>query len=147
MIQLCLKLNTSQISYNVWDDKVKTENEQDVALTFYLSSLVLFCQILRILLRCVQVVIVRPLSSVSSLVRFAEEPQMFAIEFSDGCPVLVSFFCFMLYTNNHDNQLTSVTLTLGLREHIPRQPTCSYSRYFANRSMYTRHFQNVICLS
>nr|AAC32237.1 unknown protein [Arabidopsis thaliana] len=35
-----------------------------------------------------EVVIVRPLSSVSSLVRFAEEPQMFAIEFSDGCPVL-----------------------------------------------------------
>uniref|UniRef100_A0A1J3J2K8 DnaJ-like protein subfamily C GRV2 n=1 Tax=Noccaea caerulescens TaxID=107243 RepID=A0A1J3J2K8_NOCCA len=36
-----------------------------------------------------EVVIVRPLSSVSSLVRFAEEPQMFAIEFSDGCPVHV----------------------------------------------------------
>lgn len=34
----------------------------------------------------------RPLSSVSSLVRFAEEPQMFAIEFNDGCPVHVRFF-------------------------------------------------------
>ena len=36
-----------------------------------------------------QAVIVRPLSSVSSLVRFAEEPQMFAVEFNDGCPVHV----------------------------------------------------------
>ncbi|OMO57985.1 hypothetical protein COLO4_34940 [Corchorus olitorius] len=34
-------------------------------------------------------VIVRPLSAVSSLVRFAEEPQMFAIEFHDGCPIHV----------------------------------------------------------
>jgi DnaJ family protein C protein 13 len=33
--------------------------------------------------------IVRPLSAVSALVRFAEEPQMFAIEFNDGCPVHV----------------------------------------------------------
>lgn len=38
-----------------------------------------------------QAVTVRPLSSVSALVRFAEEPQMFAIEFSDGCPIHVSF--------------------------------------------------------
>ncbi|PIA65248.1 hypothetical protein AQUCO_00100613v1 [Aquilegia coerulea] len=37
----------------------------------------------------VQAVIVRPLSAVSSLVRFAEEPQMFAIEFNDGCPIHV----------------------------------------------------------
>lgn len=37
-----------------------------------------------------QAVIVRPLSAVSSLVRFAEEPQMFAVEFSDGCPIHVS---------------------------------------------------------
>ncbi|KAL6984843.1 DnaJ subfamily C grv2 [Sarracenia purpurea var. burkii] len=36
-----------------------------------------------------EAVIVRPLSSVISLVRFAEEPQMFAIEFNDGCPVHV----------------------------------------------------------
>uniref|UniRef100_A0A175YL21 J domain-containing protein n=1 Tax=Daucus carota subsp. sativus TaxID=79200 RepID=A0A175YL21_DAUCS len=36
-----------------------------------------------------EVVIVRPLAAVSSLVRFAEEPQMFAIEFNDGCPVHV----------------------------------------------------------
>ncbi|KAL4192406.1 hypothetical protein AMTRI_Chr06g171860 [Amborella trichopoda] len=36
-----------------------------------------------------EVVIARPLSAVSSLVRFAEEPQMFAIEFSDGCPIHV----------------------------------------------------------
>ncbi|RYQ96484.1 hypothetical protein Ahy_B08g092245 isoform B [Arachis hypogaea] len=34
-------------------------------------------------------VTVCPLSSVSSLVRFAEEPQMFAVEFSDGCPIHV----------------------------------------------------------
>ncbi|KAE8735363.1 DnaJ-like protein subfamily C GRV2 [Hibiscus syriacus] len=36
-----------------------------------------------------EVVIVRPLSSVSSLVRFSEEPQMFAIEFNDGCSIHV----------------------------------------------------------
>lgn len=47
---------------------------------------------LRIVLRGVQAVIVRPLSAVSSLVRFAEEPQMFAIEFNDGCPIHVSMF-------------------------------------------------------
>nr|GMD83332.1 DnaJ homolog subfamily C GRV2 isoform X1 [Ipomoea batatas] len=34
-----------------------------------------------------EAVIVRPLSAVSALVRFAEEPQMFAIEFNDGCPI------------------------------------------------------------
>jgi hypothetical protein len=37
-----------------------------------------------------QAVIVRPLSAVAALVRFAEEPQMFAIEFNDGCPIHVS---------------------------------------------------------
>lgn len=36
-----------------------------------------------------QAVIVHPLSAVSALVRFAEEPQMFAIEFNDGCPIHV----------------------------------------------------------
>ncbi|KAG6495013.1 hypothetical protein ZIOFF_042803 [Zingiber officinale] len=36
-----------------------------------------------------EAVIIRPLSVVSSLVRFSEEPQMFAVEFSDGCPVHV----------------------------------------------------------
>ncbi|KAK3028083.1 hypothetical protein RJ639_039374 [Escallonia herrerae] len=36
-----------------------------------------------------EAVIVRPLSAVSSLVRFAEEPQIFAIEFNDGCPAHV----------------------------------------------------------
>ncbi|KAA8535011.1 hypothetical protein F0562_030014 [Nyssa sinensis] len=36
-----------------------------------------------------EAVIVRPLSAVSCLVRFAEEPQMFAIEFNDGCPIHV----------------------------------------------------------
>ncbi|KAJ9183389.1 hypothetical protein P3X46_007251 [Hevea brasiliensis] len=36
-----------------------------------------------------EAVIVRPLSAVSSLVRFAEEPQMFAIEYNDGCPMQV----------------------------------------------------------
>ncbi|KAL0013902.1 hypothetical protein SO802_000971 [Lithocarpus litseifolius] len=40
-------------------------------------------------MKCVQAVSVRPLSAVSSLVRFAEEPQMFAIEFNDGCPIHV----------------------------------------------------------
>ncbi|XP_047947421.1 dnaJ homolog subfamily C GRV2 [Salvia hispanica] len=36
-----------------------------------------------------EAVIVRPLSSVGALVRFAEEPQMFAVEFNDGCPIHV----------------------------------------------------------
>ncbi|PKA53250.1 DnaJ like subfamily C GRV2 [Apostasia shenzhenica] len=36
-----------------------------------------------------EAVIVRPLFAVSSLVRFAEEPQMFAVEFNDGCPIHV----------------------------------------------------------
>lgn len=36
-----------------------------------------------------QAVIVRPLSAVEDLVRFAEEPQMFAIDFNDGCPIHV----------------------------------------------------------
>ncbi|KAL0403822.1 UNVERIFIED_CONTAM: DnaJsubfamily C GRV2 [Sesamum radiatum] len=36
-----------------------------------------------------EAVIVRPLSSVSALVRLAEEPQMFAVEFNDGCPIHV----------------------------------------------------------
>ncbi|KAI5416395.1 DnaJ sub C grv2, variant 3 [Lathyrus oleraceus] len=40
-------------------------------------------------MKCMQAVSVRPLSSVCALVRFAEEPQMFAIEFSDGCPIHV----------------------------------------------------------
>lgn len=56
---------------------------------------------LRIVTRCVQAVIVRPLSAVNALVRFAEEPQMFAIEFNDGCPIHVSIcypcFVFLIY--------------------------------------------------
>jgi hypothetical protein len=40
-----------------------------------------------------QAVNVRPLSSVNALVRFAEEPQMLAVEFNDGCPTHVRKFC------------------------------------------------------
>ncbi|CAM6086907.1 unnamed protein product [Calypogeia fissa] len=36
-----------------------------------------------------EAVIVRPLSAVAALVRFGEEPQMFALEFNDGCPIHV----------------------------------------------------------
>ncbi|KAL2651546.1 hypothetical protein R1flu_019674 [Riccia fluitans] len=36
-----------------------------------------------------EAVIVRPLSAVAAVVRFGEEPQMFALEFSDGCPIHV----------------------------------------------------------
>lgn len=50
-----------------------------------------------VLIQLVQAVIVRPLSSVSALVRFAEEPQMFAVEFNDGCPIHVSPFDILLY--------------------------------------------------
>lgn len=52
---------------------------------------------LRIITRCVQAISVRPLSAVSSLVRFAEEPQMFAIEFNDGCPIHVRIYCLKFY--------------------------------------------------
>ncbi|CAE6014088.1 unnamed protein product [Arabidopsis arenosa] len=58
------------------------------------------------------VVIVR-LSSVSSLVRFAEEPQMFAIEFSDGCPVHV-------YASiSRDNLLAAILDTLQTEGQCP----------------------------
>lgn len=50
-----------------------------------------------ILTQLVQAVIVRPLSSVSALVRFAEEPQMFAVEFNDGCPIHVSPFGLLVH--------------------------------------------------
>ncbi|KAG6548512.1 hypothetical protein Mapa_010000 [Marchantia paleacea] len=36
-----------------------------------------------------EAVIVRPLSAVAAVVRFGEEPQMFALEFNDGCPIHV----------------------------------------------------------
>ncbi|MCO5552633.1 hypothetical protein L7F22_006148 [Adiantum nelumboides] len=36
-----------------------------------------------------EAVIVRPLSSVAALVRFVEEPQLFALEFNDGCSIHV----------------------------------------------------------
>lgn len=65
----------------------------------YVVFFVELFQILRIITRCVQAVSVRPLSAVSSLVRFAEEPQMFAIEFNDGCPIHVSICprCFYIW--------------------------------------------------
>jgi hypothetical protein len=56
---------------------------------------------LRIFTRCMQAVTVRPLSSVCALVRFAEEPQMFAIEFSDGCPIHVSLFYATLVVHSY----------------------------------------------
>lgn len=70
---------------------------REMVLFIMLSYVILFMlvelyQMLKIVTRCVQAVIVRPLSAVSSLVRFAEEPQMFAIEFNDGCPIHVSIF-------------------------------------------------------
>ncbi|KAL6642638.1 hypothetical protein ACP70R_020819 [Stipagrostis hirtigluma subsp. patula] len=49
-----------------------------------------------------EAVIVRPLSAVSSLVRFAEEPQMFAFEFNDGCPIHV------YASTSRDNLLATV---------------------------------------
>ncbi|XP_043725618.1 dnaJ homolog subfamily C GRV2-like [Telopea speciosissima] len=49
-----------------------------------------------------EAVIVRPLYAVSALVRFAEEPQMFAIEFNDGCPIHV------YASTSRDSLLTAV---------------------------------------
>lgn len=53
--------------------------------------------VVHVLIQLVQAVIVRPLSSVSALVRFAEEPQMFAVEFNDGCPIHVSPCCILRF--------------------------------------------------
>ncbi|CAN6311778.1 unnamed protein product [Urochloa humidicola] len=49
-----------------------------------------------------EAVIVRPLSAVNALVRFAEEPQMFAFEFNDGCPIHV------YASTSRDNLLATV---------------------------------------
>ncbi|KAL6906330.1 hypothetical protein ACP4OV_003931 [Aristida adscensionis] len=49
-----------------------------------------------------EAVIVRPLSAVGALVRFAEEPQMFAFEFNDGCPIHV------YASTSRDNLLATV---------------------------------------
>ena len=54
-----------------------------------------------------QAVIVRPLSAVSALVRFAEEPQMFAIDFNDGCPMHVwslSAVSSLMFINVHASE-------------------------------------------
>ncbi|KAJ3681674.1 hypothetical protein LUZ60_014247 [Juncus effusus] len=60
-----------------------------------------------------EAVIVRPLASVSALVRFAEEPQMFAIEFNDGCPVHV------YASTSRDNLLATVRDLLQTELQIP----------------------------
>ncbi|AQL05366.1 DnaJ homolog subfamily C GRV2 [Zea mays] len=49
-----------------------------------------------------EAVIVRPLSAVSALVRFVEEPQIFAFEFNDGCPIHV------YASTSRDNLLATV---------------------------------------
>ncbi|KAG0618514.1 hypothetical protein M758_4G070400 [Ceratodon purpureus] len=53
-----------------------------------------------------EAVIVRPLSAVAALVRFAEEPQMFAIDFNDGCPMHV------FSSTSRDNLLAAVRDTI-----------------------------------
>ncbi|XLT80809.1 hypothetical protein HN873_002562 [Arachis hypogaea] len=58
-------------------------------------------------------VTVCPLSSVSSLVRFAEEPLMFAVEFSDGCPIHV-------YASTSRNSLLAV-----VRDAIQTEGQCA----------------------
>ncbi|KDO80431.1 hypothetical protein CISIN_1g000052mg [Citrus sinensis] len=60
-----------------------------------------------------EAVIVRPLSAVSSLVRFAEEPQMFAIEFNDGCPIHV------YASTSRDSLLAAVRDVLQTEGHYP----------------------------
>ncbi|CAN1331336.1 DnaJ homolog subfamily C GRV2 [Linum perenne] len=60
-----------------------------------------------------EAVIVRPLSAVNSLVRFAEEPQMFAIEFNDGCPIQV------YASTSRDNLLAAVRDMLQIEGQCP----------------------------
>ncbi|XP_022144872.1 dnaJ homolog subfamily C GRV2 [Momordica charantia] len=60
-----------------------------------------------------EAVIVRPLSAVSSLVRFAEEPQMFAIEFNDGCPIHV------YASTSRDNLLAAIRDVLQTEGQYP----------------------------
>lgn len=60
-----------------------------------------------------EAVTVRPLSAVSSLVRFAEEPQMFAIEFNDGCPVHV------YASTSRDNLLAAIRDVLQTEGQYP----------------------------
>ncbi|KAI8032362.1 hypothetical protein LOK49_LG01G04030 [Camellia lanceoleosa] len=55
-----------------------------------------------VMVAALKAVSVRPLSTVNSLVRFAEEPQMFAIEFNDGCLILV------YDSTSHDSLLAAV---------------------------------------
>lgn len=60
-----------------------------------------------------EAVIVRPLSAVGALVRFAEEPQMFAIEFNDGCPIHV------YASTSRDNLLAAVRDVLQTERQCP----------------------------
>ncbi|KAG7023563.1 DnaJ-like subfamily C GRV2, partial [Cucurbita argyrosperma subsp. argyrosperma] len=60
-----------------------------------------------------EAVTVRPLSAVSALVRFAEEPQMFAIEFNDGCPVHV------YASTSRDNLLAAIRDVLQTEGQYP----------------------------
>ncbi|XVF34775.1 hypothetical protein REPUB_Repub18cG0087800 [Reevesia pubescens] len=60
-----------------------------------------------------EAVIVRPLSTVSSLVRFAEEPQMFAIEFNDGCPIHV------YASTSRDSLLAAICDVLQIESQCP----------------------------
>ncbi|KAL8488337.1 hypothetical protein ACS0TY_024112 [Phlomoides rotata] len=60
-----------------------------------------------------EAVVVRPLSSVSALVRFAEEPQMFAVEFNDGCPIHV------YASTSRDSLLTAVLDVLQTEGQCP----------------------------
>ncbi|XP_021638532.2 dnaJ homolog subfamily C GRV2 isoform X2 [Hevea brasiliensis] len=64
-------------------------------------------------MKCLQAVIVRPLSAVSLLVRFAEEPQMFAIEYNDGCPIHV------YASTSRDSLLAAVRDVLQTEGQIP----------------------------
>lgn len=89
---------------------------------------------LRIITRYVQAVSVRPLSAVSSLVRFSEEPQMFAIEFNDGCPIHVSYLQFYFWFPWGLTNLKHVAWIVGIRKYVSGWLTCCSSGCFAIRS-------------
>jgi DnaJ family protein C protein 13 len=71
-----------------------------------------------------QAVIVRPLSAVAALVRFAEEPQMFAIDFSDGCPMHVrslsatTSLMFIYVSLSYEQNCTIFLLAFGFESHF-----------------------------
>ncbi|KAK8644898.1 hypothetical protein V6N13_118759 [Hibiscus sabdariffa] len=102
-------LNVPELSFSVGPKGGLGENGDVVSRQLILTK----ASILERRLDNYEAVIVRPLSSVSSLVRFAEEPQMFAIEFNDGCPIHV------YASTSRDNLLAAICDVLQIEGQFP----------------------------